>query len=133
MTDEERKRAVLEGLAAYRSEGVEALLPYLHEDVVWEEDPDWPDGGTWHGHEQVRKAFRERLETTLIDPELESLVVRGARVLILFEWRAVGEASGATAILRPATLYEFRGELVARVRFFLDRDQARAEFESTSL
>lgn len=132
MTNEERKQVVLESLAAYVTEGVDALLPYLHEDIVWEEDPDWPDGGVWHGHDEVRQAFRERLETTRIDPELEDLEVHGDRVLVFFRWTAVGEASGATAVISPAAIYDFRGELVARLRFYLDRERARAEFRSTS-
>jgi hypothetical protein len=48
------------GIEAFRRDGVEGMLPYLAEDVVWEEDRGWPDAQTWHGHEGVRATFRDR-------------------------------------------------------------------------
>ncbi len=123
-------KVVVESFAAYLRDGIDALLPYLHDDVVWEDDPEWPDAGVWHGHDDVRRVFRERLESTSIAPEVERIEERGDRVLVLFVWNAMGEASGASVVLRPAAIYEFRGERVARLRFFLERDRAREEFES---
>jgi ketosteroid isomerase-like protein len=124
------ERLTREALEAYANEGAEALLPYLREDVVWEEDPEWPDGQVWHGHEGVRASFRERLETTQIRPVVEGIEASGGRVLILFRWDAVGDASGATAVLYPGVIFTFDGELVARVRFFLDRERARSVFDA---
>ncbi|MBA3263320.1 MAG: nuclear transport factor 2 family protein [Thermoleophilaceae bacterium] len=119
-----------EGIAAYQRGGFDAVISYLAEDVVWEEDPEWPDGQTWHGHDGVRAAFRERLESTSIAAELEEVIERGGRVLVLMRWTAEGQGSGAMAVLRPGVIYEFEGELVKRAQFYLDRDRARAAFES---
>jgi ketosteroid isomerase-like protein len=115
--------------AAYGSGDFEAVIPYLAEDVVWEEDPDWPDGQTWHGHDGVRRSFRERLESTAITAEIDELIVRGDRVLSLMSWTAEGQGSGAVGVLRPGVIYEFGDELVQRVRFFIDQERARAAFE----
>jgi ketosteroid isomerase-like protein len=100
----------------------------LAEDVVWEEDPDWPDGGTWHGREEVRQAFRQRLESTTITPEIEQVVERGNSALVLMRWTAEGHGSGAVADLHMGVVYEFEGELVKHARFFLDQDRARQAF-----
>jgi len=104
------------------------VIPYLAEDVVWEEDPEWPDGQTWHGHDGVRAALRERLESTNISVEIDELIARGKQVLTLMSWTAEGVGSGATAQLRPGVLYDFEGELVKRMRFFLDQERAREAF-----
>ena len=96
--------------------------------MVWEEDPEWPDGQTWHGHEGVRAAFRERLESTRITVEIDELITRGDRVLTLMSWTAEGQGSGATAVLRPGVIYDFEGELVKHTRFFLDPERARQAF-----
>jgi ketosteroid isomerase-like protein len=128
---EEARREVVvrRATAAYGSGDYEAVMPYLAEDVVWEEDPEWPDGQTWHGREGVRTAFRERLESTSITVVIDELSSRGERVLALMTWTAEGRGSGATAVLRPGVIYEFEGELVKRTRFFLDQTRARQEFE----
>jgi ketosteroid isomerase-like protein len=123
-----REAVIRNATAAYGSGDFEAVIPYLTEDIVWEEDPEWPDGQTWHGHDGVRAALRERLESTNIRVEIDELIARGDRVLTLMTWTAEGLGSGATALLRPGVLYEFEGELVKRTRFFLDQERAREAF-----
>jgi ketosteroid isomerase-like protein len=117
-----------EGTAAYRQGGIDAVLPMLAEDVVWEEDPEWPDGETWHGREGVRRAFRQRLESTTITPEIEEVVERGRHALVLMRWVAEGHGSGAVADLHMGVIYEYEGELIKRARFFLDQGRAREAF-----
>jgi ketosteroid isomerase-like protein len=124
-----REVAVRRATEAYGSGDYEAVIPFLAEDVVWEEDPEWPDGQTWHGHDGVRTAFRERLESTSITVAIDELISRGERVLTLMTWTAEGQGSGATGVLRPGVIYEFEDELVKRTRFFLDQQRARQEFE----
>jgi ketosteroid isomerase-like protein len=116
------------GLAAYRSGGIEAVLAQLTEDVVWEEDPDWPDREVWHGRDEVRTRFPQRLESTDFDLEIDEVVEGDHRALVLMRWTARGRGSGATADLRVGVIYDFEGELVRRVRFFLDQDRARKAF-----
>jgi len=120
---------IREGVEAFRRGGIEAVLPTLAEDVVWEEDPDWPDGEIWHGRETVRDVFRERLDTTTFVPEVVEVIERGNRALALMHWTAEGHGSGVVTELRPGVIYEVEGELTTRVRFFLDQDRARQAFE----
>jgi ketosteroid isomerase-like protein len=121
---------VREGIAAYQRGDIDAVIPHLTEDVVWEEDHEWPDAQTWYGHEGVRASFRERLESTSIAVDIEDVIEREGRVLALMRWTAEGQGSGAVAAPRPGVIYEFDGELVKRVRFFLDQSRAREAFES---
>jgi ketosteroid isomerase-like protein len=123
-----REMVVRRATAAYGSGDFEAVIPFLAEDVVWEEDPEWPDGQTWHGHDGVRTAFRERLESTSIEVAIDELIARGDRGLTLRTWNAEGQGSGAVAVMRPAVIYEFEGELVKLTRFFLDQERAREAF-----
>jgi ketosteroid isomerase-like protein len=118
------------GIEAFREQGVEGLLPFLREDVVWEEDPAWLDTQTWHGHEGVRASFRERLDSTAIVPETEEVHELPGRALALMLWTAQGEGSGAVGVMRTAAIGYFDGELIARMRLFLDRDQAWEAFRA---
>jgi ketosteroid isomerase-like protein len=127
MTLSDRMRA---GIDAFREQGVDGLLPFLSEDVVWEEDPNWPDTQTWHGREGVRASFEERLDSTAIVPEAEEVHELPGRVLTLMLWTAEGEGSGAVATLRTASIAYFEGELIVRLRLFLDRDQAWEVFQA---
>jgi ketosteroid isomerase-like protein len=128
VSDDALAQIVRAATLAYGRGDFENVIPYLAEDVVWEEDPEWPDGQTWHGHDGVRASFRERLESTSITVEIDELVERGVRVLALMTWTALGQGSGAVGVLRPGVIYEFEGELVQRARFFLDQGRAREAF-----
>jgi ketosteroid isomerase-like protein len=121
---------IREGVEAFRRDGIDAILPTLTEDVVWEEDPDWPDGEIWHGREKVREVFRERLDTITFVPVVEEVIEREGRALALMHWTAEGHGSGAVTELRPGVIYEFEGDLTKRVRFFLDQGRAREAFEA---
>jgi ketosteroid isomerase-like protein len=119
-----------EAIDAFRDEGVEGLLPYLAADVVWEEDPGWPDAQTWHGRDGVRSTFRERLDSIAIVPEVEEVHELPGRTLTLMRWTAKGEGSGAVGVMRPAVVSSFERGLVTRVRFFLDRQRAWEDFRA---
>ena len=98
-----REMVVRRATAAYGSGDYEAVIPYLAEDVVWEEDPGLarrPDLA--RARRACAASFRERLESTSIEVEIDELVARGNRVLTLMTWTAEGQGSGATGVLRPA-------------------------------
>ena len=116
------------GIEAVNRDDVETVLAQMAEDVVWQEDPDWPDGATWHGRDGVRRVLTERMDSAGFHVELEDVVERGDRALVLMRWTLQGRSSGAAADLRPAMIYTFRDNLVSRIEFFIDRDRARAAF-----
>jgi ketosteroid isomerase-like protein len=125
----ERERLVREAVAVFDSGGPESILPYLADDVVWREDPDWPGGSTYQGHEGVRGALGQLLDSMNFESEVEELVERGPRVLVSMHWMGQGSASGAEVDQRATVVFTFRAELISRVEFFFDRERARAALE----
>ena len=111
-------------------EGYESTVAAYTEDVLWEDDPDWPDGAVRHGHAGVRSGYAQLFDFASVSVHFEETVERAGRVMALQRWEAVGLGSGAPTVLRPGTLFEFEGYLVRRVRFFLDHDRARRAFEA---
>jgi ketosteroid isomerase-like protein len=124
-----REQLLRESLAAYNAEGSEALVRLMTEDAVWAEDPEWPDGATWHGREGVRQVLAERLETATISVEVEGIEERGDRMLVLQRWRIQGSGSGIEADTHVAVINRWNGERIERVDFFLEQDRARAAFD----
>jgi ketosteroid isomerase-like protein len=130
LTPSPRERLLRESAEAYNRVGPEGLMPYLTEDVVWQEDPAWPDGVTSHGHAEVLANLRERLDSMAIALDIEEIVERGDRALVLMHWRARGSGSGVQADLHPGVIYTFRGDLVCRAEFFIDPERARAALDA---
>jgi ketosteroid isomerase-like protein len=125
-----REQLVREAVAVFDRAGPEAILPYLTEDVVWQEDPDWPGGSTYHGHEGVRESLGELLDSMEFKSEVEELIERGDRVLVLMHWTGLGSASGAEVDQRAAVVFTLTDELIARVEFFFDPARARAALDA---
>jgi ketosteroid isomerase-like protein len=122
----ERERLVTEAVETFDHGGAESILPYLTADVVWREDPDWPGGSTYQGHDGVRTALGQMLDSMDFDSELEELAEQGERVLASMHWTGQGSASGAEVDQRASVVFTFRDDLIARVEFFFDRERARA-------
>ena len=53
---------VRRGFAALAELGVEGVIPYFTEDVVIYSIPEWPDDPEYHGHDGVRRLFRQWVE-----------------------------------------------------------------------
>jgi ketosteroid isomerase-like protein len=134
--DQERARAafrelmVRDAVAAFDHGGAESMLPYLTADVVWREDPDWPGGSTYAGHDGVRDALGRLLESMDFESEVEELVQHGDKVLVAMHWTAQGSASGAEVDQRASVVFTLEDELIARVEFFFDPERARAALEA---
>jgi ketosteroid isomerase-like protein len=124
-----REQLVRGAVAVFDSGGPEAILPYLTEDVVWREDPDWPGGSTYRGQDGVRAALGQMLDSMDFESELEELVEEGERVLASMHWTGQGSASGAEVDQRASVVFTFRGDLIERVEFFFDRERARAALD----
>jgi ketosteroid isomerase-like protein len=50
---------VRRGFAALAEQGVEGVIPYFTDDVVIYSIPEWPDDPEYHGHDGVRRLFRQ--------------------------------------------------------------------------
>jgi ketosteroid isomerase-like protein len=94
------------------------------EDFEWIEDPSWPGGETRRGVAAVRALLADRTETFEVDQQTEKLIDAGDQVVAFSRWRGHGHASGAQTELHVATVTTLRAGRIARVRFYLDRNEA---------
>jgi ketosteroid isomerase-like protein len=81
---------------AWASGGFDVLVEYLDPDIEWTLRPDFPDAGTFRGHDKVRglfKRFEETFEHLGSDP-LE-FIDAGDQVVVPLHWWGRGKASGA--------------------------------------
>ncbi len=62
-----REQLVRDAVGTFDRAGPDEILSYLAEDVVWREDPAWPAGSTWHGHDGVREALGVLLDSIDFD------------------------------------------------------------------
>jgi ketosteroid isomerase-like protein len=79
----------------------------------------------YHGHEGVRRFWRDWLSAfERLDFELEELIDAGDRVLAVIHQRAVGRLSHIAFDDRVFAVWTLRDGKVARMRAYLDRDEA---------
>jgi ketosteroid isomerase-like protein len=118
----------------WASGGVDAYVDHLAHvaapDIVWREDPGWPDRAVVTGIDAIRELLIDRVESTAFGITIDELVDGGDRVLALLRWTAHGRSSGAEADLEVAIVTTFSSGKVSEVDFFLDRGAARRAFES---
>ena len=77
---------VRRGFAALAEQGVEGVIPFFTEDVVIYSIPEWPDDPEYHGHDGVRRLFRQWAENfDEFGLELRDVHDGGDRVVGLLE------------------------------------------------
>ena len=94
------------------------------DDVEWVEDPTWPGAGTYRGLAALRSVVAERTDTLDVAQRIEELFDAGDDVVAFVRWSGRGQASGAEADMRLATVTTFRAGKIVRVRFYFDRHEA---------
>ena len=110
---------------AFATQGPDAVLPFLHPEVVLV-DPDLPGGGKFEGHDGFLTFVRQVLdvfEDYRVEPE-EFLDAGGERVVVFLRHQGRGKESGAPIELRDAHVWTIEDEKVTRIGLYLDRDKA---------
>jgi ketosteroid isomerase-like protein len=113
--------------AAWNTSGVDAILPFCPEDVVWYPFPEWPDGAYARtGHDGVREIMdtwtKNFDEWTSAVEEIRDL---GDRVLVLGEIAGRTKGSGVPIRQQAAWVCSgFRGGQIGEVHFFLTWKEA---------
>jgi ketosteroid isomerase-like protein len=118
---EENVEVVGKIITAWNSGGLDAILPFWPEDVVWHPFPEWPDGAEARtGHDGVREIMNTWTETfdewTTVAQEVRDL---GDRVLVLGE--IAGRTKGSAVPIRQPfgwVCSDFRGGQIGEARFF---------------
>jgi ketosteroid isomerase-like protein len=116
----ENVEIVRRGFAAFAAEGVEGVIPYFTEDVVISSIPEWPDDPEYHGHEGVRRLFRQWAEN--FDDfalELRELRDGGDAVLARLELTGQTKRAALPMTMEIGAVYSgLRDGRVAHLRLF---------------
>jgi ketosteroid isomerase-like protein len=123
---EENVELVRRVVAAWSDGGVEAILPFLPEDVVWYPFPEWIEDTEYHGHDGVRRVtsvWTDNFDEYAIGVnEIRDL---GDRILMLGEQS--GRLKGSGAPIRQEmgwVVSDFRDGMAGVARFFLSWREA---------
>jgi ketosteroid isomerase-like protein len=124
---QENVEIVRKSIEAWNAGGLDSLLAFVPEDVVWYPFPEWPDGAEVRsGHDGVRElmdAWTDSFdEWTTAALELRDL---GDRVLVLGE--IAGRIKGTSVPIRQPLGYvcsDFRSGQMGEAHFFLTWKEA---------
>ena len=117
------------GIEAFNRRDLDGALEPLDPDVELVTMRAVLEGGSYHGHEGLRRLLRdmsEDWERFQLEPD-EFRPMGTDRVLVLGTVHATGRASGVAGRYEAAWLCNVRAGRVVRVQFYADRDQAIAE------
>jgi ketosteroid isomerase-like protein len=91
----------------------------------------WPEPGPVRGWPALLGQWN-RIKDSWAEEhvELRSVTPYGDRMLAEILWTMRGEASGAPLEVEMAMVYDFRGERIFRIEYFLDREAAQAAAEA---
>jgi ketosteroid isomerase-like protein len=120
----------IQSVEAFNRGGIEAMLEYHGEDLVWYAAPGWPGQDVYRGHHGARALAREWTES--FDEyhwDLHEAAERNGRVLILGTHR--GRSRDGVWVDQPAAAVSDVGPdgRLTVTRFFFDWDEARAALE----
>ena len=128
MSPASRPEIVTAAIDAFHSEGAEAVLPYLAEDVVWYSAPGWAGKPAYRGHVGVRELIAEWTENFVDyrwDLPRPPTQLDDGRVLLLN--RHSGKTREGVPVDAPlASVWEFRGGLIVEVRSYFRWEEALA-------
>jgi ketosteroid isomerase-like protein len=126
---QENVELVRKAADAWNSRGVEALLEFYPEDVIWYPFPDAPESATgFHGHDGIRDVMRGWSDSfdeyTVANDELRDC---GDKVVALGE--IAGLIKGSDVPVRQpmgSVAWDFRDGRIGRSRFFPSWEEALA-------
>jgi ketosteroid isomerase-like protein len=115
-----------ESLDAAKAGGADAFIERLDSDIEFEEDPSFPEAGTFRGRDiylRYARDFIAQFEQLVFS--VEELIDAGPdKVLVCLHLTGRGKESGAAFDFRPAWLYTVRDGRVVKIRAYLDRGEA---------
>ena len=119
----------LEIWGAYAEGGVEALLPYVTEDTVWEEYRGAPGAQAWRGKQGVlgvNRRWQEDFDDFGFEPTGEPQVLGADTISIPVRVRGTGKGSGIDVDWDLHMVTTFRDGMVAHLYLVDSIEEARA-------
>ena len=112
---------------AFNGEGIEGVIPFLHEDVEWRNPEESPIAGVWHGHDGVRAWYAQAADAfgeMRFTPD-EFYAVSEGRVLVLLRFGLTGTASDLDMEVPFAWVIDLRDGRAISLKMYSDQQQAR--------
>jgi ketosteroid isomerase-like protein len=121
----ERVDVVRDAWDAFNRRDLDAIVALTHPDIEAAVLPDLPDAQPFHGHDGVRRGLALNWEAwESMRVEVERVIESGDAVVALTRNHARGRGSGVEIVQRRGSVFGFRGDRIARVRFFADQAEA---------
>jgi ketosteroid isomerase-like protein len=126
---DERPATALRGYEAFNRGDLDEAILLFDPEIVWHTYlVPGPGGGTYHGHDGVRELWSDaRNVFGDFRNEPERLIGAGDRLVVLVRICGWGKESGVAVEAKIAHLLTFRGDKVAQVDSYEDRDEALRE------
>jgi ketosteroid isomerase-like protein len=120
---------VREAIAATNERGIDGLLEYTTEDVVWHAPPEYPEGGEWHGREALAKAWHAQFDSVFenVHSDVESVEVVPIGYLASVASHGRAQGSGIELDWHSYFLGALEGDLIKEIWVFNDRAGARRQ------
>jgi ketosteroid isomerase-like protein len=119
----ENVELVLDVYRLAEAQGVDGLLEFATEDIVWISDPRFPGGGTHEGMENVRHWLRSLWIYEEVSIDVERIMDFDDRALGITRFHAVSQ-DGPQVDWLWCHLFTFRDGLICRTQSFLDKESA---------
>jgi ketosteroid isomerase-like protein len=117
--------ALRQAYAAFNRNDIPETVIALDPQIEWTEPPEFPAGGTYHGHEGV-KAYLSQSRANWAEgsSEPERFIVAGDRIVVFVHARIRLKDSTEWHEVRLADVFTFRNGKAIQMRAFADRRQA---------
>ena len=111
--------------AAFNRGDIDATLEPLDAQIEWSEPAEFPGGGTYHGHDGVKRYLTQsRAGFTEGSSEPEQFILAGDRIVVLVHAHIRPKGSDEWQDVRLADVYTIRNGKAVKMRAFADRQEA---------
>jgi uncharacterized protein len=111
--------------AAFNRGDINAALEPLDAEIEWSEPAEFPGGGTYHGHDGVRRYLTQsRAAWAEVSSEPEQFIPAGNHIVVFVHARVRAKGSSEWQDVRLADVYTVRNGKAIQMRAFADREEA---------